>query len=91
MGVTQTYAGLVVCRFFLGLCEAGFFPGEMTSETWDPDISYMELGCMYLMSMYYRRHELQWRFNLFFSAVILAGAWSGVRTPQAPYSSCSHP
>ncbi|KAF6234434.1 hypothetical protein HO173_007467 [Letharia columbiana] len=61
MGVTQSYAGLVVCRFFLGLCEAGFFP-----------------GCMYLMSMYYRRYELQWRFNLFFSAVILAGAWSGL-------------
>ena len=38
------------------------------------------VGCMYLMSMYYRRYELQWRFNLFFSAVILAGAWSGVRT-----------
>lgn len=39
---------------------------------------------MYLMSMYYRRHELQWRFNLFFSAVILAGAWSGVRTLHDP-------
>ena len=42
MGVTQTYTGLVVCRFFLGLCEAGFFPGEMISETWDLDISYMK-------------------------------------------------
>lgn len=27
-GVTQSYAGLVVCRFFLGLFEAGFFPGQ---------------------------------------------------------------
>ena len=27
MGVTKSYAGLVVCRFFLGLFEAGFFPG----------------------------------------------------------------
>lgn len=27
---------------------------------------------------YYRRHELQWRFNLFFSASIIAGAFSGL-------------
>ena len=26
-GVTQSYSGLVVCRFLLGLFEAGFFPG----------------------------------------------------------------
>lgn len=41
--------------------------------------------------MYYRRYELQWRFNLFFSAVILAGAWSGVRTLPDPITSCSKP
>jgi hypothetical protein len=28
--------------------------------------------------MYYKRHELQWRMNLFFSASIIAGAFSGV-------------
>lgn len=28
--------------------------------------------------MYYKRHELQWRLNVFFSASILAGAVSGV-------------
>ena len=38
MGVTQSYAGLVVCRFFLGLCEAGFFPGEMVRQTRDLDL-----------------------------------------------------
>ena len=42
MGVTQSYAGLVVCRFFLGLCEAGFFPGERTRQVWDLDFSYMD-------------------------------------------------
>ena len=31
MGVTESYAGLVVCRFFLGLFEAGFFPGQLIS------------------------------------------------------------
>lgn len=35
-------------------------------------------GCLYLISMYYKRHELQWRFNLFFCASILAGAFSGL-------------
>lgn len=32
MGVTKSFAGLVICRFFLGLCEAGFFPGKMESS-----------------------------------------------------------
>jgi hypothetical protein len=35
-------------------------------------------GCLYLISMYYKRYELQWRFNIFFGCVILAGAWGGV-------------
>lgn len=37
------------------------------------------LGCVYIIAMYYKRHELQWRLNVFFSASILAGAVSGVR------------
>ncbi|KAF7113585.1 hypothetical protein CNMCM5793_002941 [Aspergillus hiratsukae] len=35
-------------------------------------------GSVYLINMYYRRHELQWRLNLFFSASIVAGAISGL-------------
>ncbi|KAJ5985803.1 hypothetical protein N7522_012999 [Penicillium canescens] len=35
-------------------------------------------GCIYLIAMYYKRHELQWRLNVFFSASILAGAVSGL-------------
>ncbi|KAF1839621.1 MFS general substrate transporter [Decorospora gaudefroyi] len=35
-------------------------------------------GCMYLISMYYKRHELQWRFTLFFTASIIAGAFGGL-------------
>jgi hypothetical protein len=35
-------------------------------------------GSVYLINMYYRRHELQWRLNVFFSASICAGAISGV-------------
>ena len=35
-------------------------------------------GCIYLISMYYKRYEVQWRFNLFFTGSILAGAFSGL-------------
>ncbi|KAL4801269.1 major facilitator superfamily domain-containing protein [Aspergillus unguis] len=35
-------------------------------------------GCVYLISMYYKRYELQWRLTLFFSSAILAGAVSGL-------------
>ncbi|KAK2811321.1 hypothetical protein FQN50_002197 [Emmonsiellopsis sp. PD_5] len=60
-GVTNNFASLVVCRFILGVFEAGFVP-----------------GCVYLISMYYKRHEIQIRFNLWFSASIIAGAFSGL-------------
>lgn len=35
-------------------------------------------GCIYLISMYYKRYELQWRFSIFFSAGIIAGAFGGL-------------
>lgn len=35
-------------------------------------------GCIYVISMYYRRHQMQFRVNIFFSASILAGAFSGL-------------
>ncbi|KAH1975747.1 hypothetical protein KXW88_009490 [Aspergillus fumigatus] len=35
-------------------------------------------GSVYVINMYYRRHELQWRLNVFFSASIVAGAISGL-------------
>lgn len=35
-------------------------------------------GCLYLIASWYKRYELQWRFNLFFSSSILAGGFSGL-------------
>ncbi|TVY78318.1 putative transporter [Lachnellula suecica] len=35
-------------------------------------------GCVYLISMYYQRYELQWRMNVFFSASIMSGAFGGL-------------
>ena len=34
MGLTKSYAGLVVCRFLLGFFEAGFFPGTDSDTTY---------------------------------------------------------
>jgi MFS family permease len=35
-------------------------------------------GAVYLISMYYKRYELQWRLSIFFCASILAGAFGGL-------------
>ncbi|KAF5244654.1 hypothetical protein FAUST_2170 [Fusarium austroamericanum] len=35
-------------------------------------------GCIYLIGMYYKRYEVQWRMSIFFSASIVAGAFSGL-------------
>ncbi|KAI9813844.1 MAG: hypothetical protein M1827_003634 [Pycnora praestabilis] len=60
-GLTQSYAGLVVCRVLLGTFEAGFFPGSI-----------------YLISMYYKRHEFQRRYTVFFTSGLVAGAFGGL-------------
>jgi MFS family permease len=57
----RSYAGLIACRFFIGLMEGGLFPGIV----------------LYL-SGFYRRHELQVRLALFYSAASLSGAFSGL-------------
>ena len=82
MGLTKSYTGLVVCRTLLGLFEAGFFPGMLSERTFlNSSDANTDGGCLYLMSMYYRRYELQKRFTFFFCSAILAGAFSGVGLP----------
>ncbi|RGP60417.1 tartrate transporter [Fusarium longipes] len=61
MGIVQNYTGLLVARVFLGLTEAGLFP-----------------GVAYYLTMWYCRHEIQFRQALFFSAASIAGAFSGL-------------
>jgi MFS family permease len=77
MGFTKSFGGLIACRFLLGVFEAGFMPGMYHSMTFFQIRLTLE-GCIYLIAMYYKRYELQWRLNVFFSASILAGAVSGV-------------
>lgn len=61
MGLCQSYAGLLTARIFLGITEAGLFP-----------------GVVFYLTMWYTRYEYQWRMALFFSAVGIAGAFSGL-------------
>ncbi|KAF4635414.1 hypothetical protein G7Y89_g2683 [Cudoniella acicularis] len=60
-GFVKNYFQLVVCRFFLGIFEAGVFPGSI-----------------YLISMYYKRHELHRKFALFYTSGLIAGAFGGL-------------
>ncbi|KAJ6180849.1 hypothetical protein N7519_011310 [Penicillium mononematosum] len=67
-GVVTTCQGVV--KGFGGLVACRFLLGLFEAG--------LMPGCIYLIAMYYKRHELQWRFNIFFSASILAGAVSGL-------------
>ncbi|KAL4876349.1 major facilitator superfamily domain-containing protein [Aspergillus karnatakaensis] len=60
-GIVQGFSGLMAARFFLAICEAGFFP-----------------AASYLLTMWYRRHEIQLRAGVFYSAGALSGALSGL-------------
>ncbi|KAF2265117.1 MFS general substrate transporter [Lojkania enalia] len=61
MGIVKDFKGLLVARLFLGVTEAGLFP-----------------GVAYYITMWYCRHEAQFRQALFFSAASVAGAFSGL-------------
>ncbi|KAI1341272.1 major facilitator superfamily transporter [Xylariaceae sp. FL0016] len=54
------WQGLMACRFFLAMAEAGYGP-----------------GVPYLLSFFYRRHELGFRCGIFLSAAPLATTFAG--------------
>ncbi|KAI5857497.1 major facilitator superfamily domain-containing protein [Durotheca rogersii] len=60
-GFSTSFVGLLVARIFIGIFEAGMFP-----------------GCIYLISGWYRRHELLTRMAFFFVANDIAGTISGL-------------
>ncbi|KAI1858514.1 uncharacterized protein JN550_012561 [Neoarthrinium moseri] len=62
MGIVRNYEGLLAARFFLGIAEAGLYPG----------------CAYYVLTMWYCRHEIQLRQAMFFSAASIAGAFSGL-------------
>jgi MFS family permease len=54
-GLTSSFGGLVACRLVIGTAEAGYalFLSQLISRFFP--------GCIYLLSMYYKRWELQQR------------------------------
>ncbi|KAH8666318.1 major facilitator superfamily transporter [Xylariales sp. PMI_506] len=54
------WAGLMVCRWFMAMAEAGYGP-----------------GIPYLLSFFYKRHELGFRCGIFLSAAPLATTFAG--------------
>ncbi|KAK3721289.1 hypothetical protein LTR37_003164 [Vermiconidia calcicola] len=52
MGTTQSFAGLCVTRFLLGIFEAGFFPGAiwLTSQWYPPNKTQGRMAMFYLSS-----------------------------------------
>lgn len=94
MGLVQNYHGLLVARLFLGVAEAGLYPGVaaslallissvmMLSSRAPKLVAYTcadePWHIQYYLTMWYCRHEIQFRQALFFSAASVAGAFSGL-------------
>ena len=83
-GLVKTTGQLIAMRVLIGFFEAGFFrkwnflmPIQAKDKPAD-ELAMLPAGCLYLIAMWYKRYELQWRFNLFFSGSILAGAFGGL-------------
>ncbi|RUP50675.1 major facilitator superfamily domain-containing protein [Jimgerdemannia flammicorona] len=61
MAAVQNFEGLMAARFFLGVAEAGFFP-----------------GCLFLLSSWYKKHELAIRTAIFYCGSLISGAFGGL-------------
>lgn len=77
MGIVQDFKGLLIARLFLGVTEAGLYPGVAYY------ISQFALQKMFMIdtvaiAMWYCRTEAQLRQAMFFSAASVAGAFSGL-------------
>lgn len=60
-GLVNSFAGLVIARFFLGVAESGFFP-----------------AAAFLLTLWYKRYEVQKRLAVFYAACSLSGAFGGL-------------
>lgn len=60
-GLINSFAGLVIARFFLGVAESGFFP-----------------AASFLLTLWYKRYEVQSRLAVFYAACSLSGAFGGL-------------
>ena len=77
-GFVKNYSGLLATRFFLGLAEAGVFPGSQSFSDSSPYIQANTLKGYYLISFWYRREEAQRRFTVIWCSVLVATMFGGL-------------
>ncbi|RMZ32952.1 hypothetical protein D0859_02904 [Hortaea werneckii] len=79
MGLVTNYSGLLACRWFLGLAEAGLFPvSSIAKHLHAKMLLTLIQGVNYYLSCWYKRSELGMRAAVFFSAAALAGSFGGL-------------
>lgn len=79
MGFCTNYTGLVVARFFLGLTEAGLFPGvNYYLSCWYLRKEFGTLSSKKASLFYFRLTILGIRAAIFFSAAAISGSFGGL-------------
>lgn len=81
MGFLNEWIGLAVLRAFLGVLEAGFFPGQSpvpTASQADTTYTHTLPGCVYLVSSWYARYEVQKRMAGFFLTASALSAFANI-------------
>jgi MFS family permease len=77
MGLVNSYGGLLAGRFFLGVTEACLPPQRFIYHTNNEQAGFFP-AATFLLTLWYRRFELQRRMAVFYIAASLAGAFSGL-------------
>ena len=77
-GFPKTWTPLIGLRLLLGIFEAGFFPGQYHAVPPRKHPLNLPLGCVYLISTWYVRYDLQKRYSIFYLIGCLASACSGI-------------
>ena len=79
MGLCHDFGGMVTARFFLGVTEAGLFPGKYRCSPFLRSLTHSPIiGVNYYLSCWYKRSEFGIRAAIFFSAAAFAGSFGGL-------------
>lgn len=82
IGFLENWQGLAVLRALLGVFEAGFFPGKSTlTPTYNKTgmfVLTILAGCVYLVSSWYVRYEVQKRMAGFFLTASALSAFANI-------------
>lgn len=79
IGFLHNWQGFAVLRVLLGIFEAGFFPGMSCSKLNLLGHSFnREAGCVYLVSSWYKRYEVQKRMAGFFLTASALSAFANI-------------